>query len=145
MSLGKNLATPSPGGAHTQQLSVAQGSQALQQEAGAAVREQELGVALLVVQRTQQHTGPPQFRGGDRPGRVGGVGLAFSRQEQKLTILTEPLLLQREGDKRSEPVKQLQWNQIHWVKAVSPSIIIKPPLSSEAQRLERRRPRAQFT
>lgn len=97
------LAAPSPGGAHTQQLPVAQGSQSLQQEVGAAVREQELGVALLVVQRTQQHTGPPQFRGGDRPGRVGGVVRMFSRQEQKLTILAEPLLLQREGDKRSEP------------------------------------------
>lgn len=97
------LAGPSPGGAHTQQLPVAQGSQGLQQEVGAAVCEQELGVALLVVQRTQQHTGPPQFSSGDRPGRVGGVVLVFSRQEQKLTILAEPLLLQREGDKRSEP------------------------------------------
>lgn len=117
------LAATSPGGAHTQQLPVAQGSQGLQQEVGAAVREQELGVALLVVQRTQQHTGPPQFSSGDHPGRVGGVVLVFSRQEQKLTILTEPLLLQREGDKRSEPAEQLQRNQICSVKMVKPSVI----------------------
>ena len=41
-------AAPSPGGTHAQQLPVSQGNQALQQEAAAAVGEQELGVALPV-------------------------------------------------------------------------------------------------
>lgn len=57
----------------------------------------------------------------------------FSRQEQKLTILTEPLLLQREGDKRSEPAEQLQGNQMYSVKVVKQTTILKPSLSSERQ------------
>lgn len=104
-------AEPSPGGAHTQQLPVAQGNQAIQQEERAALAEEELGVALLVVQGTQQDAGPPQFGGGDQPARVGGVLLLFSRQHQKLTVLTEPLLLPREGDKRPQPRQKVQRDQ----------------------------------
>lgn len=102
-----NPTAPSPGCAHTQHLSVSQRSQGVQQEVGAAVSEQVLGVALLVVQRTQQHTGPSKLCRSDGPGPVRQVGLMFSRQEQNLTILTQLLCIQREGDKLSEPERQL--------------------------------------
>lgn len=69
----------------------------------AAVSEQVLGVALLVVQRTQQHTGPPQLSRSDAGTCVRGVGILFSGQEQNLTSLTEFLLMQWEGGKCSEP------------------------------------------
>lgn len=101
------MTPPSPGCAHTQHLPVSQTSQCVQQEVGAAVGEQVLGVALLVVQRTQQQTGPPQLRRGDRPGSVRGMVLALSWQEQNLTILTEQLLIQGEGGKLSEPGRQI--------------------------------------
>lgn len=65
--------------------------------------EEELGVALFPVQRTQQHAGPPQLDGGERSARVGGVVIVFSRQQQELTVLTEAFLLLREGDKCPQP------------------------------------------
>lgn len=102
-----NSVAPSPGCAHTQHLPVSQTSQGVQQKVGAAVCEQVLGIALLVVQRTQQHTGPPQLSRSDGPGSVGGVGLMLSWQEHKLTILTQLLLNQREGGKLSEPEGQI--------------------------------------
>ena len=67
------------------------------------VGEQVLGVALLVGQRTQQHTGSPQLSRRDGRGSVIGVGLALSREEEKLTILTELHLVQRERGKLFEP------------------------------------------
>lgn len=60
------------------------------------VGEQVLGVALLVVQRTQQHTGSPQLSRRYSRGSVTGVGLMFSREEEKLTILTELLVVKGE-------------------------------------------------
>lgn len=102
-----NSTASSPGCAHTQHLPISQSSQGVQQKVGAAVSEQVLCVALLVVQRTQQHTGPPQLSRSDGPGSVRGVGLMFSWQEQNLTILTQFLFTQREGDKLSEPEGQL--------------------------------------
>lgn len=81
----------------------------------AAVSEQVLGVALLVVQRTQQHTGPPQLSGGDGSASVRGVGLMFSRQEQNLTTLTEFLFIQREGGKCSEPGGQIRISQEEYI------------------------------
>lgn len=101
-----NVLPPSPWCAHAQHLPVSQTSQCVQQKVGAAVGEKVLGVALLVVQRTQQHTGPPQLRRGHRPGSVRGMVLTLSWQEQNLTILTEELLIQREGCKLSEPGRQ---------------------------------------
>lgn len=84
---------PSPGCAHTQHLPVSQSGQGVQQEVRAAVCEQVLGVALLVVQRTQQHAGPPQLSRCDGPGSVRGVCLMLFRQEQNLTVLTKLLLI----------------------------------------------------
>lgn len=102
-----NSTAPSPGCAHTQHLPVSQSSEGVQQKVGAAVSEQVLGVALLVVQRKQQHTGPPQLSCRDAPGSVREVGLVFSWQEQNLTILTQFLFIQWEGDKLFEPEGQL--------------------------------------
>lgn len=65
--------------------------------------EEELGVAFLPVQRTQQHAGPLQLGSGERRARVGGVVIVFPRQQQELTVLTEALLLLREGDKCPQP------------------------------------------
>lgn len=74
----------------------------------AAVGEQVLGVALFVVQRTQQHAGPPQLSGGDGSGPVPGVVAELSRQQQELTILTELLLVEREGDELPEPEERFR-------------------------------------
>lgn len=98
---------PSPGRAHTQHPLVSQSGQGVQQEVGAAVGEQVLGVALLVVQRTEHCAGPPQLSCGDSRGSVRGVSLALRRKEQNLTILTELLLIQREGGELSEPEGQM--------------------------------------
>lgn len=70
---------------------------------GAAVGKQVLGVALLVVQRTQKHAGPPQLSRCDRPGSVRDVRFVLSRQQQHLTVLTKFLVIQWQGGKFSEP------------------------------------------
>lgn len=92
----------SPGRAHTQQLPVSQSSQCVEQEVWAAVGEQVLRVALLVVQRAQEHAGPPQLGRCDRSGSVRDVDVMLSRQQQHLTVLTKLFVIQWEGSKLSE-------------------------------------------
>lgn len=69
----------------------------------AAVGEQVLGVALLVVQRSEQHTGPPELGVGDRCASVRGVGFMLLWQQQHLTLLTELFLVLRQAFKLFKP------------------------------------------
>lgn len=92
---------------HTQHPPVSQTSQGVQEKVCAAVGEQVLGVALLVVQRTEQHAGPPQLSGADGGASVSRVSADVCRQQQNLAILTELLLIQREGGELPKPVTVL--------------------------------------
>lgn len=73
----------------------------------AAVGEQVLSIALLVVQRTQQHTGPLQLSFRDQGDSVRGVRQELWWEDENLTIMTELLLIESEGGELPEPEGQI--------------------------------------
>lgn len=93
----------SPRCAHTQHLHVSQTSQGVQEKVCTAISEKILGIALLVVKWSEQHTGPSQLSRGDECNSMSRVSAVLSRQEQDLTILTKLLLIRGEGGEPPKP------------------------------------------